>query len=154
MDILNDRAVKLPEIRKLTCLIAGVAFSACPLAETGTLESPADLRWKNRVILVNEANDRTISELADRRTAIDERHILWFCEVNGQIRTNYQGGLEDGFLRQLHENYFERTGFPVLLIGKDGGIKSRDQSLEIDDYLIRIDAMPMRQAEMARPASD
>ena len=129
-------------------------LSACLMAGTRTLNSLADLRWKHRIILVDEATERTASELEAHHAAIDERHILWFCEVNGQIRTNYQGELEDGFLRRLREEYFERTGFPVLLIGKDGGIKSRDQSLEIEDYLIQIDAMPMRQAEMARPASD
>lgn len=36
----------------------------------------------------------------------------------------------------------------VLLIGKDGGIKSREPSLNPDGIFRRIDAMPMRRREM------
>ncbi|WP_349559152.1 DUF4174 domain-containing protein [Marinobacter sp. NFXS9] len=38
--------------------------------------------------------------------------------------------------------------FRVLLIGKDGGIKSRESSLDLDAVFRRIDAMPMRIREM------
>lgn len=36
----------------------------------------------------------------------------------------------------------------VLLIGKDGGIKSREPSLNLEGIFRRIDAMPMRRQEM------
>jgi hypothetical protein len=36
----------------------------------------------------------------------------------------------------------------VLLIGKDGGIKSRESSLDLDAIFGRIDGMPMRIREM------
>ena len=77
--------------------------------------------------------------------------IIWFCVANGQIRSNYRGSLGAGLPVQLKEDYFERTGSPVLLIGKDGEIKSANLSLDIDNYFLQIDAMPMRQAEMHRP---
>ena len=141
-------------MRVLTFLIAGLVLSTNLLAENKGLDSLDDLRSKNRVVLVSDATDRTVGELAAHRAAIDERHIIWFCVVNGEIRSNYQGVLEESFLSHLRKDYFERRGFPVLLIGKDGGIKSNNLSLNIEDYFKQIDAMPMRRAEMARSAPD
>ena len=44
-----------------------------------------------------------------------------------------------------------RDGFELLLVGKDGGIKARADSPEaLEDFLGRIDAMPMRRAEVRR----
>ena len=41
-------------------------------------------------------------------------------------------------------------GFEVLLVGKDGGVKLRQETpLSVDDLFATIDAMPMRQREMA-----
>ena len=142
-------APRLLKMRKVICFIVSTALSACLMADTRTLNSLTDLRWKHRIILVDEATDRTVSELEAQRAGVDERQILWFCVLNGEVRSNYDGALEGGFLARLREDYFERTGFPVLLIGKDGGIKSRDTSLDIEDYFVKIDAMPMRQTEMA-----
>ena len=151
---MDYRTVGPLKMGGLTCFVAGVVLSTNLLAENRGLDSLDDLRWKNRVVLVNDATDRTIGELAARRAAIDERHIIWICVVNGEIRSNYQGTLEDRFLAHLRKDYFERRGFPVLLIGKDGGIKSSNPSLGIDDYFKQIDTMPMRQAEMARSTPD
>ncbi|WP_370313271.1 DUF4174 domain-containing protein [Sagittula sp.] len=40
-------------------------------------------------------------------------------------------------------------GFEVLLVGKDGGVKLRQETpLSVDDLFATIDAMPMRQREM------
>ncbi len=132
--------------------IAGLTTNL--LAENRALDSLSDLRWKNRIVLVENATDRTISELEDHRGGIHERQIVWFCVVNGEIQSNYQGELAGGFLDHLREEYFERTGFPVLLIGKDGWVKSSNPSLDIASYFAQIDAMPMRQAEMAVFSSD
>jgi hypothetical protein len=137
-------------MRILVCFLFGLSLSASPMAKTGILESLADLRWKNRIILVDNATDRTVSALKARRAGIDERHVIWFCVVSGEIKSNYEGALGQGFVENLREDYFQRTEFPVLLIGKDGGIKSRNPSLDIDDYFLQIDGMPMRQAEMER----
>jgi hypothetical protein len=41
-----------------------------------------------------------------------------------------------------------------MLIGKDGGIKASNPSLDMGDYFAQIDSMPMRQAEMARSTAD
>ena len=42
-------------------------------------------------------------------------------------------------------------GFELLLVGKDGGVKARsDDPDALDGFLERIDAMPMRRAEVRR----
>jgi hypothetical protein len=41
-----------------------------------------------------------------------------------------------------------RRFLAMLLIGKDGGVKSREPSLDLDAIFGRIDAMPMRIREM------
>lgn len=141
-------------MHKLFILILGIAFSAHLMAETGTLDSLGEKRWTNRVILVDKATETMVGELEARRAEMDERQLLWFCVVSGEIDTNYRGELGDSLLGQLKQDYFEKSGFPVLLIGKDGGIKSRDQTLDIDRYLIQIDSMPMRQSEMNSSPTD
>ncbi len=139
---------------KLAILMLGVVCSFCLFAESRALESLGDLRWKNRIILVDEATDRTVAELVAREPQFEERHLVWFCLVGDEIRTNYGGPLTKGLSTHLRRAYFDASGFPVLLIGKDGGIKSRDQALNIDAYLANIDGMPMRQREMKVPSSD
>lgn len=124
------------------------------MAENGTLNSLGDLRWKNRLILVAEATEKTVGELEARQAEMDERQLLWFCMIGDEIHTNYGGALGNDLMRQFNEGYFHTSGFPVLLIGKDGGIKSRDQSLDIDRYLMQIDSMPMRLSEMDSSPTD
>ncbi len=135
-------------MRNALRLVLGLVLSLGTMAETGPLSSLTDLLWTHRVILVGGASQQTLSELENRSGEIDERDLIWFCLVSGEVRTNYGGALADGFFTHLRESYFDTEGGPVLLIGKDGGVKSRDQELDIDAYFDRIDGMPMRRAEM------
>ena len=141
-------------MHKLFILIFGTGIAALLMAENVTLYSLDDLQWKNRIIVVDEATETIVGELEARKTEMEERQLLWFCIVNGQVRTNYGGELSDDLMRQIEEDYLRKSGSPVLLIGKDGGIKSRDQQLDFDDYLAQIDSMPMRQSEMRSSATD
>ena len=51
----------------------------------------------------------------------------------------------------LREARPARGGFELLLVGKDGGIKARADSPDaLEEFLGRIDAMPMRRAEVRR----
>ncbi len=69
-----------------------------------------------------------------------------------QVHTNYPGTLEDGLQSQLMNRYF--TPAPaettLLLIGKDGGLKSRSTRLGFEEAFGLIDQMPMRMEEMRR----
>ncbi|MGO1501416.1 MAG: DUF4174 domain-containing protein, partial [Marinobacter sp.] len=58
-------------------------------------------------------------------------------------------GVSDGVGNDVNELLAKvRSDERVLLIGKDGGIKSRESSLNLDAIFRRVDAMSMRMREM------
>ena len=64
--------------------------------------------------------------------------------------TNYPGKVDPRLGSWIREKYFTpppaETAF--VLIGKDGGVKSRGETLDLDSMFDLIDSMPMRRAEM------
>ena len=80
-----------------------------------------------------------------------ERDILWFVVLGETTRTNYPGALAAGFAATLRQAY---RGPPadgpgeVVLVGKDGGVKSRGPALDPAALFGEIDRMPMRRQEM------
>ena len=77
-----------------------------------------------------------------------DRDILWFVIEDTFIRTNFSGAISPKLGSRLRKGYFH-GGTKVILIGKDGGIKSRETTLDLFGIFTRIDAMPMRQREMS-----
>ena len=112
------------------------------------LNSLEELKWQNRVFIIDNANAKIIKELRSHKSGIEERHVYWFCVVGDAVETNYPGDVGNGFIKHLKTDYFGKYGHPVILIGKDGGVKSKDGKLNIIDYFGQIDEMPMRQSEM------
>jgi hypothetical protein len=117
-------------------------------------ESLEDLRWQYRVILVFAPEPqaaRALSNLAEFSAGIEERDIAWFLlgEENS-LHTNFDEALQPGFREQLMARYFMPVpnGTAVLLIGKDGTVKSRSGDLDLEATFGLIDQMPMRRAEM------
>ena len=113
------------------------------------------LRWKYRVILVSARDffaSNALSNLDKRATEIEERDIAWFVLGNEALHTNYKGKLDENLREQLLENYFtpEPSDTTVLLIGKDGQIKSRSSDLDLEATFGLIDQMPMRRQEVRR----
>jgi hypothetical protein len=119
-------------------------------------EQPAgldDLRWKNRVFLVYVQEPETseaLARLEEFEAEIEDRDIAWFVLDGSRMHTNYPGTLEDGLQAQILSRYF--TPAPsettLLLIGKDGGLKSRSSRLGFEEAFGLIDQMPMRMEEM------
>jgi hypothetical protein len=110
----------------------------------------ADYQWKNRLILVQaeSGNNDEIETLRKARAGIDDRDIVWFVNKGSELVSNQQvvsGSLERDVKGLLEETQLDER---VLLIGKDGGIKSRESTLDLDAIFGRIDAMPMRIREM------
>jgi hypothetical protein len=110
----------------------------------------ADYQWKNRLILVQaeSGNNDEIETLRKARAGIDDRDIVWFVNKGSELVSNQQvvsGSLERDVKGLLEETQLDKR---VLLIGKDGGIKSRESTLDLDAIFGRIDAMPMRIREM------
>ena len=117
--------------------------------ELTVLNDLTSLEWKHRIIVVNETqNEAKVLALLEKHTAgIDDRDIVWFIVKEDAVLTNYKGQLSEEFLSETRQRYGVRQG-RVILIGKDGGIKSRLDHLDIETIFSEIDAMPMRQQEM------
>ncbi len=135
---------------KFTALIPFVVFSMFAQGkEVTTLNDLSGLEWKYRIIVVNEPpSEAEVLALLEKHTAeIDDRDIVWFVVKVDGVLTNYKGELSEKFLSRTRHKYGERQG-QVILIGKDGGIKSRLDRLDIDTIFSEIDAMPMRRYEI------
>ena len=127
-----------------------LVFSMFAHAEGVPVLSDLDsLEWKNRVIVVNETKneDEYLKLLKEQVAEIDDRDIIWFIIKDDLALTNYSGQLS----RELVSNMRERLGpvkGKVILIGKDGEIKSQADYLNLEAIFSEIDAMPMRQFEI------
>lgn len=114
------------------------------------MNSLSDYQWKNRLILVQATDENAgeIDTLRSARAAVDDRDIVWFVNTGADLVSNQDGvssSLESE-IKALLDQF--RSDERVLLIGKDGGMKSREPSLDLDAIFRRIDRMPMRMREM------
>jgi hypothetical protein len=141
--------------------LLGVLLSLTALTAYGAgadMNKLDDYQWKNRLILVQSAGetagesvDKSVDEidaLRKARAEVDDREIVWFVNTGSHLVSNQKAvssSLESDVKGLLEKT---RSDNRVLLIGKDGGIKSRESSLNLDVIFRRIDAMPMRIREM------
>ncbi|MFY3773980.1 DUF4174 domain-containing protein [Marinobacter salsuginis] len=114
------------------------------------MNSLSDYQWKNRLILVQAADENAgeIETLRSARAGVDDRDVVWFVSTGSEVVSKQQSlssSLESDIKTLLEGG---RSDERVLLIGKDGGIKSREARLDLDAIFRRIDAMPMRMREM------
>ncbi len=128
-------------------LLTMPSFSSQPLINLDSFE------WSNRLILINSKSSSTETmqiKLQENTIEIDDRHIIWFILSGGEVSSNYPGKISDEFYQSIQDEWFYRQNSPieVVLIGKDGGEKSRDQKLNLNSIFGQIDLMPMRQYEM------
>ena len=97
-----------------------------------------------------------LNNLGEFKAEIEERDIAWFVLGDNMLHTNYDGRLEGNLRQELMDSYF--TPLPaetaVLLVGKDGTVKSRSVDLDLEATFGLIDRMPMRRAEMRRKSGD
>ena len=108
-------------------------------------------QWENRLILVRteKVESREIMrQFADQRAAIEERHIVWFVLEGNVVETNYEDALPENFAGRIGKAGYWKGDEKVLLVGKDGGVKARQETLDLEALFRRIDSMPMRRAEM------
>ena len=112
-----------------------------------------DLQWQNRVILVftneNLDNYSLYEKFQVQQVEIEMRDILYFL-FGKDVLTNYVGMLDQQTVRELKRKYQPlENEIMVVLIGKDGSEKYRKTYLDFEEIFSIIDAMPMRQQEMA-----
>ncbi|MCX7554336.1 DUF4174 domain-containing protein [Marinicella sp. S1101] len=129
-------------------------FSGNALASNkpaNALNDITDLQWQHRIILINDIEnlDDVVQLLEQNKDEIQERDILWFVLSPDGISTNHTQPLSAELKQNILKTYPMKSN-QVILIGKDGGVKSRFSALQLNDIFSEIDAMPMRQAEMRR----
>lgn len=138
---------------RLAALFSCLFFLAFAQADpVKRLENLDILEWTHRIILISvdaEQKPDILQRLERDNADIDERHIAWFLLSDADILSNLDADLSPVLDQVIRKEYFRNTKTGVVLIGKDGGVKYRDNALDLDEIYGRIDLMPMRRAEMA-----
>lgn len=121
-------------------------FPAFASSDEKLLRDVSELQWENRVLLI-WSEDKLESRLEKLTDEINDRDLVWFVLSKTAVTSNYRGKISDGFLAATTKKYY-KPEVSVILIGKDGGIKNRYDSLDALSVFKSIDAMPMRQSEI------
>ncbi|WP_372920515.1 DUF4174 domain-containing protein [Salegentibacter sp.] len=116
-----------------------------------------DFQWKNRLVLIiaedkeNQSFQKQLAELQKDQDGLKERKLIIYKILPGK----FSKGLEsetwenDSVLYQKYKT--NASGFQVLLLGLDGGIKlDQSEIISLKKLFNTIDSMPMRQAEMRK----
>lgn len=138
-------AISRPAVLALSLLCFGAVIAGEQL-----MRSLSDFQWRNRLILVEGANEpeQRVETLRQYAAGIDDRDIVWFVVGNQGIRSNLEEPGRD-LQRDVRKTLdAQPENVSVVLIGKDGGIKQRSQGLDVAGIFALIDTMPMRQREM------
>ncbi len=117
------------------------------------------LRWQSRVVVVlaGAPDDVMLEEqlrlLDEAAAGLRERDMVVVEDAGGVVTIDGLAQPEPGRLRDAYGAPL--SGFQVLLIGKDGGVKLRsDEPVSAEALFALIDTMPMRRREMReRPPS-
>ena len=135
----------------LRTVLLWTALLATPLhsaqGSEDALEDLSALQWKYRLLLVRDSTE-AVAQLESERDAIEERDIVWFVLTPTGVTSNYSAPLAEDLSVHLRKDYFGDTETRVILIGKDGGVKARETSLDLQEVFALIDTMPMRRREM------
>ena len=137
---------------KYKILISIFIFNTFVQAESLPKLSNLDsLEWKNRVVILNEIKnqDKSLQLLKEQEAQIDDRDIIWFSIKDNLVLSNYKGDLSSEFVTKIREK-FSHLQNKVILIGKDGGIKSQSDYLNLEDIFSEVDSMPMRLFEIQK----
>lgn len=134
-----------------TALLVGAALSAPAPAVEADLRSVSGMVGHDRVLLVFAPTVRDARLEAERKVmarftlGAAERDLILVQVAEGKVLGAHD---DEGKLRDKFHTPPRR--FRVLLIGRDGKI-ALDSPLPVDEHRIAatIDAMPMRQAEIA-----
>ena len=112
--------------------------------------------WKNRLLVIFSPSD-SYKDYADKKqdllkqkAEVEDRDLVIFtifAEGESHIDESPVG---DAAAESLRKRFDIKSGqFAVILIGKDGGEKLREESYKpLEEIFSLIDSMPMRQAEM------
>ena len=140
----------------IACIVAMTQLGEITSMSVGET-ALAGYRWENRLLLVFAPDvDRTLylrqqEMLSDAKPGLNERDVVIISVLKDIVSTKERlaapvsaDDLRDAYDVLPHE-------FRVVLIGKDGGVKLRqDAPILAADLFGLIDSMPMRQQEIGR----
>ncbi|MFT5502574.1 MAG: hypothetical protein ACI845_003790 [Gammaproteobacteria bacterium] len=117
--------------------------------ELTMLSDLTHLKWEKRIIVVNnnQNEESALALFGKNISEINGRDIVWLIIKGDLAFTNYPGKLSEGLLNNTLNRYKIEQG-KVILIGKDGRVKSQLDRIDLEAIFLDIDAMPMRQFEM------
>lgn len=125
-------------------LAIALSLAATPMMAAASLSA---FQWENRILVIlgDPGTPHYVDQLRrldEARPGLAERDML-VLGVSGN------GTLDADAVRQSLDP--SGAAFEVVLIGKDGGVKHRqDAPIDPAELFAIIDAMPMRASEMAR----
>ena len=155
-------------------LLAGCGSPDSPRRGDGTTmmrdEASADrmfeeMRWRNRILVVasdrrDEAIDRQLVAIATHSAGWSERDLVTIVLLpdRGYVARDPSGGLAEAetvssdVAASMRRRFgIDGDGFAAALVGKDGGVKARYESVVAPEAVFPfIDAMPMRIDEMGQ----
>ncbi|NMO73572.1 hypothetical protein BCV02_12455 [Vibrio breoganii] len=104
----------------------------------------SEMKWQYRILLIQDRQDYQ-QTLTNASAEISDRHLVWFLVSPNQVISNLADSVPEPLQQDIRQRISDK---PVVLIGKDGGIKMREERLSLPSIFSTIDSMPMRQAEM------
>jgi hypothetical protein len=125
---------------------------------TGNAQNLSSHQWNDRLVIIrvkdqsNPLLKSQISELKKSVNGLNDRRIIVYQSIPGK----FQKGLLDSDNWKVSANFFEKlkesdSGFEIVLIGLDGGIKlQKNELLKYEELFAIIDQMPMRRSERKR----
>lgn len=142
--------MKMPKL--CTYLIMSTLFvNSSIIAQKASNKDPfMCYSWKNRLLLISETDGETFEAIVkelETAEGLADRDLVWMVFHNGQIASNDDLEGSVSVYTWAVDSLF-RKGKKILLIGKDGDIKARFDSLSLDEVYQVIDGMPMRRREM------
>jgi hypothetical protein len=151
---------------KLLLLLTLLPFFA--MTYTSTLDSQQDqpcngpeiplesFQWENRILVLfaSHSDDESYQTQINKFSSLDDqfkdRDLILFSIFNEGCSTLNDEVISDSSSQSIRERLSpQENSYFIFLIGKDGGVKlKQDEVLEPDELFRVIDRMPMRQREM------
>lgn len=140
----------------LTPAARGVSKQQVSVKAKNLMQSLDSYQWKNRLLLVfapsenNGEYQQQMQLLQGQKADFAERNLLTI-----ELLTEGTNSVDAQEVAKIRERFnVSPQEFRVILVGKDGTAKRREQSpISAQSIFETIDAMPMRQQEMRRSSN-
>lgn len=116
--------------------------------------------WEKRVLLVisdDSLNEKYLEQLKEfqyHKSGLNERKLVIIEVLKNKYRID-EVGQSWKFSNSLYKKYSNtESGFQIILIGLDGGVKVRKYDvLQAENLFSKIDGMPIRRSELRKMKS-